>query len=98
MPNEILYSVSKDAVVIQDKRMHRLLAEANSTDERSTYRALNDAYRALNIARGFYEALNGLGLLEIQNLVGEDIERIEKKINDILDSKRRRDTLKWRSP
>lgn len=91
MPNEIMYTVTKEAVVIQDKRMHRYLSAANSANERNTYAALNDAYRTLNIARGFYEALNGLGLLEERNMVGEDIERIEKKIRDLQEEKHRKD-------
>ncbi len=88
MPNEILYTVPKEAVVIQDKRMHRYLGAANSANTRSTQAELIDAYRVLNIARGFYQALNGLGLLDPQNMVGEDIERVEKKILELQKEKK----------
>ena len=91
---EILYSVKQSDVIIQDKRMHRYLADANLVDERSTRKALNDAYRALHIARGFYEVLNGLGLLNEHNMVGEDIERIEQKIQEIMAERNRKEAIR----
>lgn len=91
VPNEIVYTVKRADVVIQDKRMSRLIQDANSVGPSSTYKDLNDAYRALNIARGFYEALSGLGILDLQSMVGEDIERIEQKILELKEEKYRMD-------
>jgi hypothetical protein len=91
VPNEIVYTVKRADVVIQDKRMSRLIQDANSVGPSSTCKDLNDAYQKLNIAKGFYEYAKGLGLHDAKSLVGEDIERIEQKIMDLKEEKYRLD-------
>lgn len=91
VPNEIVYTVKRADVVIQDKRMSRLIQDANSVGPSSTYKDLNDAYQKLNIAKGFYEYAKGLGLHDAKSLVGEDIERIEQKIVGLKEEKYRLD-------
>lgn len=76
--------------------MHKYLYEANSVDINSSFKAIDDAFRALYIAKGFHNALNGVELLGEGNTVAEDIERIEAKLNYIKEEKRRKNGMGWK--
>lgn len=96
MQRESVQLVARKDVVAQECIMQDFLRDANGVNVNSTYKALSDANRALHIATGFYKVLDGLGLLEEKQMVKEDIERIEQKIIDILEEKRRYDFPRWK--
>jgi len=96
MPNEILIIVSKDALTIQIKRMHKYISEANEVNNNSSYESLNFAKLTLANGRGIYICLKGLGLLSEDEITGENIDRVQKKIDYILEEKRRKDLPKWK--
>lgn len=96
MAMQIVTTVDKNAVLIENQRMYAYLNEANRVNARTTFKALQDATRALNICKGMYEVLNNLGLTEEKNLVGEDIARIEAKIQNIYEEKRRKQLPQWK--
>lgn len=97
MANQLLIADDKVAVIQQNKNMYEQLNNANRVSQDSTYADLRDALMALNICRGMYKVLDGLGLTEEKNFVAEDIKRVEAKIDSILEEKRRKDRPKWRS-
>lgn len=91
---QIVVTVDKKAVQIENQRMFIYLNEVNRVEPHSTYKKLQDATMALNICRGMYEVLNNLGLTEENNFVGEDIIRVEAKIQNIYEEKRRIDMIR----
>jgi hypothetical protein len=97
MATQNVLLVDKDAADIQNRRMHVYLDEANRVDAYNSFKALHEATRALNICRGMFEALNGLGLIEAENIVKDDISRIESKIENIYEEKRSKHLPRWRS-
>ena len=96
MQNEIILAVQKEKVLIQTKRMHKYLCEANSVSADSSFKTIDEAFRSLYIAKGFYHTLHGMELLSEGNTVAEDIDRVEVKLNFIKEEKRRKHGLGWK--
>ena len=92
----IIVPVEREDVTAQIKQMHKYIAEANNVSNNSTYKSINFALITLAHARGFYGCLKGLGLLPKDEMVGETIDMVQIKIEDILDEKRRTDMPKWK--
>jgi hypothetical protein len=74
-----------------------LLRVANDIRTDSTYVKVSKAKEALYEGKGMYRVLNSLRLLDEKSVIGEDIDRIETKINNIYEEKRRKEYPKWRS-
>ncbi|MDF2538853.1 MAG: hypothetical protein K0S76_1874 [Herbinix sp.] len=91
MANQILTTVPVEALAAQKRRMNKYLGEANEVNNYSTYQALTNARIALAHGRGFYGCLKGLGVLTNPDFTADTIDMIEKKIESILDEKRRSD-------
>lgn len=85
MPNETVSIIKQEKAAEQIKRMHKYLYEANSVTATSLRKALESAQVSVYIAKGFYNALNGLGILSDGNVISEDIERVDAKIKGILE-------------
>lgn len=92
--DKTIIPVEKNSIIIQKKRMRKYLYMANSIHEGVSKRNLEEAYRTLSIAKGVYYTLHNLGLAEEDNLSAEDIDRIENKINYILEGKHKKRRLK----
>jgi len=90
---QIVIPVDKDAVTVQIKRMHKYLQSANSIGSDSSIKDLQEAWRVLCIAKGSYHVLKGFGLLD-GNM--DDIDRIENKINGILEERYRSKGIVWK--
>jgi hypothetical protein len=86
---EILYTVKQEATSILIKRMNKYISEANEVNSDSAYESLRFARLTLANSRGIYICLKGLGLLSKDEVIGENIDRVQQKIEDILDEKRR---------
>lgn len=89
MQNEILLTAMKEKALIQNKRMHKYLYEANSADINSSFKQIEESFHSLYIAKGFYQSLVNLGLLDNGDTVVENIERIEAKLLYVKEEKRR---------
>jgi len=93
---QIVIPVDKDAVTVQIKRMHKYLQSANSIGAGSSIKDLQEALRVLCIAKGSYNVLKGFGLLADGITVSDDIDRIENKINGIMEEKYRSKGIVWK--
>lgn len=91
-----MFTARKEDVTIQNKRMHKYLYQANQVAPGSLMKDIQAAFRYLCLAKGFYYALNGLGLLSAGNRTGEDIIRIENKINGLMGEKLRQKGIVWK--
>lgn len=97
MAMQIVIPVDKNASKAQISQLLMLLRLANDIHKNSTYVKVNKAKEALYEAKGMYRILRSLKILEESSLIGEDIDRIESKIQNIYEEKRRTDFPKWRS-
>jgi hypothetical protein len=96
MAIQVVIPVDKQAVEIENRSMHTYLGDANSADAYSSYKALQDATKALNICKGMHRVLSNLGLTEEKEIVGEDIKRIEAKIQSIYEEKKEKYGFGWK--
>ncbi len=91
MAMQIVTTVDRAAAREQISQLMTLLICANGATSRSTYTNVSKARDALFEAKGMYRVLNGLDLISEQSTIGEDIDRIEAKIQDIYEGKRRKE-------
>lgn len=91
MAMQIIIPVDKAAAREQISQLMTLLICANGATSRSTYTNVSKARDALLEVRGMHRVLNGLDLISEQSTIGEDIARIEAKIQDIYEGKRRKE-------
>ena len=86
--------VDKKALDVQKAKLYDLLKTANNVSVRNTFAAINTAEKQLYRAKGIYEGLSSLRLIDDTIVSQEDIERIEAKISDVLYEKRRTDMVR----
>ncbi len=96
MAMQIVIPVDNAAVKEQRSYLMTLLTYANDVAPHSTYVKVNKTKEALYEAKGMYRVLNSLELIREQSIIGEDIDRIEAKIQGIYEEKRRKEYPKWR--
>ena len=96
MAMQIVIPVDKAAAKAQISQLLMLLRSANDVHKNNSYVKINKAKEALYEAKGMYRILNSLKLLAESSLIGEDIDRIEAKIQIIYEEKRRNDFPKWK--
>lgn len=94
--SNILVAVDKDNVKAQINKMNECLGQARSVRPESTFIAVYDARDNLYLAKGYYYALGGVGLLQDCRIVYEDIVRVEEKISNIIEEKRRKQLPEWK--
>lgn len=94
MAMQIIIPVDKSAAREQISQLMTLLICANGATLRSTYANVSKARDALCMAKGMYHVLDGLDLIREQSTIGEDIARIEAKVQGIWEKKLREEYLK----
>lgn len=94
---QIVMTIDKNAARAQISQLLMLLRSANDVHKDSTYVRVNKAKDTLYEAKGMHRVLSELKVLDEASLIGEDIERIEIKIQSIYEEKRRKEYPKWRN-
>lgn len=94
--NEIVITVSQKVTKELIAHMIMLIRLANEVSKDSTYAKINKSKEALFEAKGMYRVLKSQQMLKEKELIGSDIERIEEKIQNVYEEKRRKEMPKWR--
>ncbi len=86
--NQIVLTVNKVAVQEQRVKLYNYMSSAKEVTTDSNFRAIRKAEAYLNKAKGVYETLRNLDLLDDFSVTYEDIERMEIKLRNIIDQRR----------
>jgi conjugal transfer/entry exclusion protein len=86
--------VDKGQIQAQKSQLYIYMNTAKAITTDSSFVSIRKAESALNKAKGMFETLNALDLLDSFSVVQEDIDRTEAKIRDILDQKRMKDMIR----
>ncbi len=92
-----MVAVNKQDVSAVIALMRNYMRTANDTHLDATYVKITKARGDLRRAQGIHEALQVLDLLPGNDRSGEDLSRIETKIEDIYEQKHRREYPRWRA-
>lgn len=91
---QVVIPVDKDMVQAQKVNLYSCISVAKKVTVESSFATVRQVEAALNKAKGIFETLSVLELLDDFSVTQEDIDRIEAKIHDILDQKRMKNMIR----
>lgn len=90
------YAVDQETVDLQKDKLLNLIKDAKNVTLENTIFDIRRSQKALYMARGMYEVMVAYQTIKDTEAIGEELQRAENKIENILSERYRMRTPVWR--